>query len=143
MNNCTFSGNVGKDATLKTYGDLNVSETTLAVQRRRKDSKSGKYPTDWLFLRVVGHGAERFSRQVKKGDRLTISGELETYKKRDGTDGFNIFVEKFDFPERRNQEEQTEPGAQRSNGWQQQRQQDNPDPFAGSPLEVNEDDLPF
>lgn len=143
MNTCIFSGNVGKDAEIKTYGELNVAETTLAVKRRRKDSKTGEYPTDWLFLRVVGQKAKQFAQSVKKGDKLTVSGELETFRKKDGSTGFNIFVEKFDFPDRGNREKPKEQPAS-SNGWrQQQRETSNDDPFSNGQFSVNEDDLPF
>lgn len=140
MNNCTFSGNVGKPVTMKDYGDFKVSETTLAVKRRRKDKKTNQYPTDWFLLRVVGYEAERFNKYVGKGDKLTVSGEIETFKRQDGSSGFCLNVEKFDFPDKKNAEEQ--PPAT-SNGWQQ-KQTNNADPFnSEAPPEINEDDLPF
>lgn len=139
MNICTLSGNVGKDVALKTFGEFKVSETTLAVKRSRKDSKTNQYPTDWFSLRVAGYNAERFHKYVSKGDKLTVSGEIETFKRQDGSNGFCVNVEKFDFPDKRNQDEKP-PG--NTSNWQRQ-QNSNADPFGEIPPEINEDDLPF
>lgn len=144
MNNCTFSGNIGSEVKVKSYGETKVAEASLAVRRSRKDKRTNEYPTDWIFLRVVGYKAEQFASVVTKGARLTVAGELETYKRKDDTTGFNLFVEKFDFPEKRSQganDNQSAPG-NAGNGWQQQ-QQNNSDPFNGAPLDLNDDDLPF
>jgi single-strand DNA-binding protein len=85
FNNCTFSGNVGKDPELRYFENgTTVANFSIAVEGRNKGQAKGQ-DTLWLAVKVWGRGAAVISDYVKKGSRLIVSGELgmETWE-RDG-----------------------------------------------------------
>jgi single-strand DNA-binding protein len=72
FNNCTFSGNVGKDPELRYFeSGTAVANFSIAVEGRK-----GSDPL-WLAIKVWGKGAAVIGDYVKKGSRLIVSGELE------------------------------------------------------------------
>jgi single-strand DNA-binding protein len=82
MNNCTFAGRVGQDATLrKTSGDQSVSSFSIAVNRFKKDAG----PL-WVKVTLWGKQADSLTQYISKGKEITVSGEvdLQTYETRDG-----------------------------------------------------------
>ena len=94
MNKVIISGRVVYDPELKTtVSGVSVSTNTLAVNRRQKDSE-GKYIVDFIDFTVWKHSAEFLCNYGKKGDLLTIFGEIqqEKYKDRNGIDRVKHFV---------------------------------------------------
>jgi single-strand DNA-binding protein len=83
FNNCTFSGNVGKDPELRYFENgTTVANFSIAVEGRSKGKDKGQ-DTLWLAVKVWGKGAGVIGDYVKKGSRLIVSGELgmETWEK--------------------------------------------------------------
>lgn len=76
-NNCTFSGNVGRDPELKTFQDGNmVADFTFAIEERDQE-------TMWITVKVWGKRATVIADYVKKGSKLIVTGRLynETWEK--------------------------------------------------------------
>lgn len=91
MNVWTFSGRVGADAELRTTqsGDK-VLEFRVANDIGFGDRKT----TQWVSCSYWGKRAEAVSSYVRKGDKITVSGEvkLEEFQRRDGTPGSKLAV---------------------------------------------------
>ena len=73
----------------KTASDKSVARTTLAVNRRFKDSQ-GEREADFIPLVVWGKLAETLVSYASKGSLLSIEGELRT--RRYEKDGQNRYV---------------------------------------------------
>lgn len=77
FNNCTFSGNLGKDPDVRYFEDGKmVANFNLAVEGR-------KGQTLWIGVKVWGKPAQVIADYVRKGSKLIVSGELqeETWEK--------------------------------------------------------------
>ena len=88
-------GNVGKDPDIRTFNDGNkVANLSLATNEEWKDKTTGekKKKTQWHNVVIKNPATvERFIEPyVKKGDRLMVTGKLETRKWTD-----NSGVEKY------------------------------------------------
>ena len=71
FNNCSFSGNVGKDPEPRYFENgTMVANFSIAVSGRR-DS------TFWMPVKVWGKQAQTIMDYVKKGSQIIVSGELE------------------------------------------------------------------
>lgn len=90
MNTAIFAGNVGADATLNSVngqnGATSVLNFSLAVSKRQKGA-DGKPLTLWVACSVWGQRADALAPFIKKGTKLTVSGEIdvETYIAKDQT----------------------------------------------------------
>ena len=70
MNNCTFTGYVGKQPELRTTkNDKNYCSFSLAVRQRDKS-------TLWISCTAWSKAAELISQYVKKGDQISLCGEI-------------------------------------------------------------------
>ena len=112
MNKIDLVGRTTKDIELKILESGKVlANFSLAVDRRFKD-KDGNRKVDFINIIAWGKPAETLSTYVKKGDRLGVSGRLETgsYEKEDGTKGYiaQVVVEDFDLLGTKRNEDQTE-----------------------------------
>jgi single-strand DNA-binding protein len=91
MNNWNFTGNVGKDATLK-YTPKNdaVLQFTVAV----KSGYGANENTTWVTCSLWGKRAESLEMYVKKGQQVAISGEANNRKWQDkeGADRYSLEV---------------------------------------------------
>lgn len=77
FNNCTFSGNLGRDPEIRYFEDGKmVANFSIAVESR-------KGQTLWIAVKVWGKMAQVIADYVRKGSRLIVSGELqeETWEK--------------------------------------------------------------
>lgn len=134
MNITTLTGRATKDIELHALpsGKM-VASGTIAVQRSFKNQQ-GEYEADFIDFQAWSKTGELLAQYVKRGDFFGITGELRTrtYEK----DGQNrkiteVNVSNFDFP-------------QKPKGQNQQQKPNNPDPFAnGTPVDINDDSLPF
>jgi single-strand DNA-binding protein len=72
FNNCSFSGNVGKDPEVRYFEDGKmVANFNLAVQGRRDAGAL------WIKVKVWGKQAQVIADYVRKGSQLIVNGELE------------------------------------------------------------------
>lgn len=91
MQNITISGNVGKDAELRTVRDTQVLSFNVGVKNGfGRDSGSV-----WYRCSLWGKAAEAFSGSIKKGTKVFISGEL-THDEYEGKPQFNVRVGSID-----------------------------------------------
>lgn len=76
MNKVIISGRIVQDPELKTTkSGVSVSTNTLAVSRRQKD-ENGEHIVDFIDFTVWKQAAEFFCNYGRKGDFLTVSGEI-------------------------------------------------------------------
>lgn len=77
FNNCTFSGNLGRDPEMRYFDDgKSVANFSIAVEGR-------KGQTLWIAVKVWGKQAQVIADYVRKGTPIIVSGELqeETWEK--------------------------------------------------------------
>lgn len=70
MNVLILSGNLGKDPEVKTFGENKVAKFPLAV-------KGYKDSTMWVNVEVWGKSADFVENYIKKGQNVTVKGELK------------------------------------------------------------------
>lgn len=88
MNVLSITGILAKDIEMRrTTSGISVVTSTIAVQRAFK-GPDGEKQTDFIDFVAWDKKAEYLSTYAKKGDRLEITGRLESrkYKDRDGKD---------------------------------------------------------
>jgi len=91
MQNITISGNVGKDAELRTVRDSQVLSFNVGVKNGfGKDAGSV-----WYRCSLWGKAAESFSGSLKKGTKVFITGDL-THDEYEGKPQFNVRVGSID-----------------------------------------------
>ena len=72
FNNCTFSGNVGRDPELRYLENgMIIANFSIAVEGR----KGGD--TLWMAVKVWNKSAQVIGDYVKKGSKIIVSGELQ------------------------------------------------------------------
>ena len=142
INNVTLVGRLTKDVELK-YTPSNVANVsfTLAVNRTFKNANGGR-EADFINVVIWRQSAENFANWVKKGALIGITGRIQTrnYENAQGQRVYitEVIAENFQMLESRNQQQ----GQQQGQATQQQAKQ--PDPFSGgTPMNLNDDDLPF
>jgi single-strand DNA-binding protein len=91
MQNIIISGNVGKDAELRTVRDSQVLSFNVGVKNGfGKDAGSV-----WYRCSFWGKAAEVFAGSLKKGTKVFVSGEL-THDEYEGKPQFNVRVGSID-----------------------------------------------
>ena len=71
FNNCSFSGNVGKDPEARYFENGSVVANFSIAVTGRRDS------VFWMPVKVWGKQAQTILDYVKKGSQIIVSGELE------------------------------------------------------------------
>lgn len=72
MNTIFFTGNVGRDAEVRTVNGSDVCNFTVAVRQGfSRDAKS-----EWYRVAVWGSRANQISGYIKKGGKVAVAGEL-------------------------------------------------------------------
>ena len=152
INNVTLVGRLTKDVELK-YTPSNVANVsfTLAVNRTFKNA-NGEREADFINVVIWRQSAENFANWVKKGALIGITGRIQTrnYENQQGQRVYitEVVAENFQMLESRSQQQ----GQQQSQPQQQQAKQQSSipnfgrdsDPFSSdSPMDLNDDDLPF
>lgn len=70
-----FAGRVGKDAEHRTtQGGMDICSFTVACDTGYGENKS----TVWIDVAKFGKGAQGLSRYIRKGDNITVTGDLTT-----------------------------------------------------------------
>lgn len=91
-----------------TNSNIEVCSFALAINRKFKN-QSGDYEADFLNCIAFRNTAKLISEYVKKGDKLGITGRVQTrsYENNDGKRVYvtEIVVEQIDFVEPRKKEE--------------------------------------
>lgn len=96
INKVILVGNIGQDPELKTVGETNVINFTLATTEKGYTTKAGKVveeKTEWHNIVAWGHTANYINVCSKKGDKVYVGGKLryESYE----ADGVKKFVTKI------------------------------------------------
>lgn len=142
INNVTLVGRLTKDVELK-YTPSNVANVsfTLAVNRTFKNA-NGEREADFINCVIWRQSAENFANWAKKGALIGITGRIQTrnYENQQGQRVYitEVIADNFQMLESRSQQQ----GQQQSQATQQQSKQS--DKFSGgTPVNLNDDDLPF
>lgn len=113
-NNVNLLGRITKDLELKTIGEDNcVVDFNLAVNRVTK--KDAEHPeADFIPMAAWGKTAENIVKFFNKGDRIGVSGRLQSRTYEDKDSGKNrsvieMIVEDFEFIEKKNNNATTKP----------------------------------
>lgn len=87
MITATITGNVGKEPTLRTTQSGKTMATFSVASTEKKDG-----PTTWVEVVCFDEQADMVSQSLHKGDRVVVTGRaaLETYEKKDGSQGFSL-----------------------------------------------------
>ncbi|APC44637.1 hypothetical protein [Lactococcus phage PLg-TB25] len=137
INNVVLVGRVVRDPELRyTPQNTAVATFTLAVNRRFKNAQ-GEREADFINCVIWRQPAENLANWSKKGTLVGITGSIQVrnYENKEGQRVYVTEVLADNFQMLESNSNKTEKGETKSN-------QDK-DPFAGSPMEVSDDDLPF
>ncbi|MDC0814294.1 single-stranded DNA-binding protein [Lactococcus petauri] len=137
INNVVLVGRIVRDPELRyTPQNTAVATFTLAVNRRFKNAK-GEREADFINCVIWRQSAENLANWAKKGALVGITGSIQVrnYENKEGQHVYVTEVLADNFQMLESNSNKTEKGKTKS-------QQDK-DPFAGSPMEVSDDDLPF
>lgn len=105
MNCLIVSGNLSKDPVVQTASSgIKVAHGTVAVSRSRKDAQ-GNRAADFIDYSAFDKKAEILAQYGRKGDRVEMSGRLESHKysDRNGVErvAWELIVEQLNvFPKR-------------------------------------------
>lgn len=104
-NHFTGMGRLTADPELRTAGESNVVNFTIAVNRvPRKGSESNE--ADFIDVVAWNVLAENIVKYFKKGDRIGVEGHIQTrsYEDKDGNKrrAVEVVAEGFEFIERKN-----------------------------------------
>lgn len=144
INNVTLVGRLTKDVELKyTPANQAVVQFVLAVNRTFKNA-NGERETDFINVVIWRQSAENFAKWAKKGALIGITGRIQTrnYENAQGQRVYmtEVIAENFQMLESRNQQQ----GQKQAQQQATQQQAKQPDPFSGgTPMNLNDDDLPF
>lgn len=137
INNVVLVGRIVREPELRyTPQNTAVATFTLAVNRRFKNAQ-GERETDFINCVIWRQPAENLANWAKKGTLVGITGSIQVrnYENKEGQRVYVTEVLADNFQMLESNSNKTEKGKTKSN-------QDK-DPFAGSPMEVSDDDLPF
>lgn len=137
INNVVLVGRIVRDPELRyTPQNTAVATFTLAVNRRFKNAQ-GEREADFINCIIWRQPAENLANWAKKGTLVGITGSIQVrnYENKEGQHVYVTEVLADNFQMLESNSNKTEKGKTKSN-------QDK-DPFAGSPMEVSDDDLPF
>ena len=90
QNMVVLTGNLGADPERRSIGTGALTKLLLAQNVRRYDSDKKAFETvhtNWIRVTCFGRLAERLGAGLKKGNRITVMGELRSndYEAKDGT----------------------------------------------------------
>ena len=87
MNKVILCGNVGKDPELKNVGSTQLVNLSVATTRNFKNKEDKwEQQTSWHTVTFWGKQAEAIAKNIRKGDMVTIEGELNysNYEDKEG-----------------------------------------------------------
>lgn len=136
INNVVLIGRLTRDVELRyTPQNQAVGQFTLAVIRNFKN-QNGEYDADFINCVIWGKFAENFANWTKKGNLVGITGRIQT-RNYENQQGQRVYVtemvaESFQLLEKRD-------NSANQNSMAEQM----PPSFAGNPMGIKDDDLPF
>ncbi len=81
-NHVQITGNLGGPVELKALPEGKfIAKLSLAENQSIFDPKTNEYKvgwTNWIPITVFGNLAKRVAKSLKKGDRITVMGEIKT-----------------------------------------------------------------
>lgn len=84
LNQCQFIGNLGRDPEIRSTNDgRTIANLSLAVSEKWTDKNSGerKERTEWIRITVFDEKiAEVAQKYLTKGDKVFVSGQMQTRK---------------------------------------------------------------
>lgn len=136
INNVVLIGRLTRDVELRyTPQNQAVEQFTLAVNRNFKN-QNGEYDADFINCVIWGKSAENFANWTKKGNLVGITGRVQTrnYENQQGQRVYvtEVVAESFQLLEKRD-------NSANQNSMAEQM----PPSFAGNPMGIKDDDLPF
>lgn len=136
INNVILIGRLTRDVELRyTPQSQAVGQFTLAVNRNFKN-QNGEYDADFINCVIWGKLAENFANWTKKGNLVGITGRIQTrnYENQQGQRVYvtEVVAESFQLLEKRD-------NSANQNSMAEQM----PPSFAGNPMDIKDDDLPF
>ena len=136
INNVVLIGRLTRDVELRyTPQNQAVGQFTLAVNRNFKN-QNGEYDADFINCVIWGKSAENFANWTKKGNLVGITGRVQTrnYENQQGQRVYvtEVVAESFQLLEKRD-------NSVNQNSMAEQM----PPSFAGNPMGIKDDDLPF
>ncbi|HHM2455967.1 TPA: single-stranded DNA-binding protein [Staphylococcus aureus] len=150
LNRIVLVGRLTKDPELRsTPNGVNVGTFTLAVNRTFTNAQ-GEREADFINVVVFKKQAENIKNYLSKGSLAGVDGRLQT-RSYDNKDGQRVFVtevvaDSVQFLEPKNNNQQQNNNYQQQNNAYnapQNRQQNNPFANANSPIEIDDNSLPF
>lgn len=159
LNVCTFVGRLVKDVELRyTPNGKAVANFNLAITRAYPD-QNGERQADFILCQAWGKVAENMANQLSKGDTIGIQSRVQTrsYKNQQGqrvyvtefiVEGVPTFIKVKKWENgNSNNNGNVNNGNNRSYNTGQSRQTNQStnynDFFGGSPIDINDTDLPF
>ncbi len=150
LNRVVLIGRLTKDPELRyTSNGTAVATFTLAVDRNYTNQQ-GERQADFLNIVVWRQLAELCANYLKKGRLTAVEGSVQTrnYENQEGRKVYvtEIVADNVRFLE--SNRDRGESGSYPSSppkefGGQQNRRDNNQDPFAGETIDISDDDLPF
>ena len=136
INNVVLIGRLTRDVDLRyTSQNQAVGQFTLAVNRNFKN-QNGEYDADFINCVIWGKSAENFANWTKKGNLVGITGRVQTrnYENQQGQRVYvtEVVAENFQLLEKCD-------NSANQNSMAEQM----PPSFAGDPMDIKDDDLPF
>ncbi|MEB8333078.1 single-stranded DNA-binding protein [Staphylococcus aureus] len=151
LNRTVLVGRLTKDPELRsTPNGVNVGTFTLAVNRTFTNAQ-GEREADFINVVVFKKQAENVKNYLSKGSLAGVDGRLQT-RSYDNKDGQRVFVTEvvadsvqFLEPKNNNQQQNNNYQQQNSsyNAPQNRQQQNNSFANANSPIEIDDNSLPF
>lgn len=156
LNRVVLVGRLVRDPDLKYTGTNGtaVANFTIAVNRPFK-SKDGEQDADFINCVVWRKPAENLANYMKKGNQIGVDGRLQsrTYDDKDGKKVFvtEVVADSVQFLEPKNSqdntgnEQQSTSNSQKGTQNQSNSTPNQNDPFKndGTPIDIEDDDLPF
>lgn len=127
MDTITFVGTLGRDPEVVANANGNGSRTRLRVAVNRYQGPDKEEKTNWVDVTAFGSLGENVAKSLKKGQRVVVMGQLDTYTREvqingeDKTIGQVAFTAQAIGPDLRFQEADVRKGVT-SNGGGQSRQ---------------------
>lgn len=150
INNVVLVGRLTKDPDLRyTASGTGVATFTLAVNRNFTN-QDGNREADFINCVIWRKSAETLANYAHKGTLLGVTGRIQT-RSYENQQGQRIYVtevvaENFQLLESKGTNQQHKNNeSNNSNGSQPAIRNNNQsdDPFSGSSIDINDDDLPF
>jgi single-strand DNA-binding protein len=152
MNTVNLIGRLTKDPEVNvTPSGHTNTKFTLAVRRKRKNTQTGEYESDFINCVAWRGVAETIGNNVKKGEMLGVTGTWQT-RTYEGQDGRRIYVNEclvedltFIGSKGGNSSQNTNTSQQQEtrNSGNYTRVDDDPFRNSGAGVNISDDDLPF